>query len=167
MGRALSWHPRLRIVDVAIADTAGSAVLHVTRADDSSSLLPSTDFQATTVPGTVKVGELTVTTNRLDALFDPAELQRPVLLKIDVQGTELQVLRGAGALLDTIDTILVECSFQILYEGQALADDAISLMHSHGYRLASVVSPTTDAHGRLIQADLVFERRALPTAPPG
>jgi len=132
--------------------------LHVTRADDSSSLLPTTELQIDTFPGTQVVGAMPVLTDRLDTLVPSTELMGPVLLKIDVQGTELDVLKGASGMLDRVDTILIECSFAELYAGQALADDVISLLHAHDFRLVSVVGPTMDRDGRVLQADLVFER---------
>lgn len=156
--RVLAQHPRLRIVDVALAASAGSRVLHVTRADDSSSLLPTTALQVATFPGTEMVAEVTVATQRLDAVLHRDELVRPVLLKIDVQGTELDVLAGAVGLLDSVDTILIECSFVELYAGQAHADDIISMLHGQGFRLSHLMAPTTDADGRVLQVDLVLER---------
>ena len=46
------------------------------------------------------------------------------MLKIDTQGYELEVLKGAARTLDRIDYILVETSFVPLYEGQANFRDA-------------------------------------------
>lgn len=158
LGRVLATHPRHRVVPTAVAASAGSSLFHVTKADDSSSLLPSTAYQVDLFPGTQVVGTLRVPTERLDVLVSPASLTAPVLLKIDVQGTEMEVLRGAEGLLAAIDTVLVECSFVQLYEGQAVADEVIRMLHAHGFGLTSVVAPTTDATGQLVQADFIFER---------
>lgn len=160
--RALAGHPRLRVLDVALAETAGVAVFHITHADDSSSLLPTTDLQVETFPGTHVTSRKTVSTQRLDAVVSASDLERPTLLKIDVQGTELEVLRGAAGVLEHIDAILVECSFVELYRGQALADDVLAFLHEQGFRLVSVVSPTIGDDGRVLQADMVFERPATP-----
>jgi len=99
-----------------------------------------------------------ITTQRLDALLSPADLESPTLLKIDVQGTELEVLTGADGLLDVVDTILVECSFVELYAGQALASDVLSFLHKRSFRLANIVAPTLGHKGEVLQADIVFER---------
>ncbi len=156
--RVLASHPRLRIVDAAVAASTGRSILHVTRADDSSSLLRTTELQVQQFPGTEIVEELSVATERLDTLIDRAELAAPVLLKIDVQGTELDVLRGAVDLLKKVDTVLVECSFVVLYSGQALADDVIGMLRGQGFSLVDIAAPTTNSGGRVVQADLVFER---------
>jgi FkbM family methyltransferase len=53
----------------------------------------------------------------LDALRDVA-LESPVLLKIDAQGYEAQVLRGAvETCRSRVDDIVLETSFTPLYEG--------------------------------------------------
>ena len=80
------------------------------------------------------------------------------LLKIDVQGLELEVLRGAPRILAQVDEALIEGSFIELYEGQALADDVIALMREAGLRLAGTYGKTTDADGRDVQADFYFRR---------
>lgn len=160
LARVMSRHPRLRVVDAALAARAGTSTLHITEADDSSSLLLATHLQLETFPGTQIIEQRQVTTQRLDALVRTADLVGPTLLKIDVQGTELEVLKGASDVLDCIESILVECSFVELYAGQALAHEVFSFLHKRGFRLAHMVSPTCDRVGVVLQADLTFERPA-------
>jgi hypothetical protein len=107
------------------------------------------------------VAQLAVRTGRLDVVLGAVDLEPPVLLKIDVQGGELRVLEGASGLLSGIDTVLVECSFAELYEGQPLADAVVRFLLGHGFALHSVGSVSTDRRGRPVQADLVFERRIV------
>lgn len=151
------WRP-VRLFDLALSDSAGTATFHVSRADDSSSLLPIAAAQVTTFPGTDEVDQVPVRTARLDEVLTPADVEPPVLLKIDAQGGELAVLKGAAGLLGAFDTILVECSFVELYEGQPTADTVLRFLHAHGFALHSVGAVTTAAGGRPVQADLVFER---------
>jgi len=148
----------VRLQEEALSDRAGVATFHVSRADDSSSLLPISPFQVSTFPGTEEVAQLTVKTARLDEVLAPEDLVPPILLKIDAQGSELAVLEGATGLLPTIDTLLVECSFAELYEGQPTAAAVVRFLSDHGFRLHSVGPITVGQHGRPVQADLVFER---------
>jgi FkbM family methyltransferase len=46
--------------------------------------------------------------NRLDALLAQEPLQRPVVLKVDTQGAEVHVLRGATGILSSVDAIILE-----------------------------------------------------------
>lgn len=158
--RVLRNHQRLRVVDGALSDHRGSGQMHVSRAEDSSSLLPITERQVAAFPGTEEVGTLEVRIGRLDEEIQPGTFERPAVLKIDVQGSELAVLKGATGLLADLDAVLIECSFAELYAGQALADDVIRFLHAHGFDLVAITAPTTDERGALLQADLVFAANA-------
>lgn len=160
LARVMARHRHLTTVNIALADTQEPSVLHVTQADDSSSLLPVTTLQVATFPGTAVVESVKVTTRRLDDVLQTSDLKRPTLLKIDVQGTELAVIAGAGRLLEQVDTIIVECSFVELYKHQALADDVLSHLRASGFRLVSMMSPSLGTDGTVIQADMVLERDA-------
>ncbi len=157
--RVLAGDGDLEILPVAAAAEDGEAELVVSRADDSSSLLPMTALQTSTFPGTGEASRTTVSTARLDGLLDPAHVARPTLLKIDVQGTELEVLRGASGLLSEVDEVFVECSFAELYRGQALAGEVIDFLHGSGFALAAVCSPLEDSQDCILQADFLFVRR--------
>jgi FkbM family methyltransferase len=155
----LAGLPGAELRHLALSDNPGEAHLHVARADDSSSLLPIGPRQVATFPGTDEVGVLPVQVSRLDHELAAADIVRPSLLKIDVQGGELQVLRGASGLLPLIDVVLVEGSFVELYSGQPLVHELVEFLGGQGFLLGGAGAPTTDAGGRVVQLDLVFTRR--------
>ena len=67
---------------------------------------------------------------RIDEVVDSVDV--PCLMKIDVQGYELEVLQGAEKLLPSVEFLLVECSFTELYLGQALAGEVVAYLHQRG-----------------------------------
>ena len=156
--RAVPRGRAVRVLDLALSDRAGTATFHVSRADDSSSLLPIASAQVSTFPGTDEVAQVPVRTARLDEVLSVGDLDQPVLLKIDAQGAELGILLGATGVLSAVATVLVECSFAQLYEGQPAAGAVVRFLHDHGFELYSVGPVTTNSDGRPVQADLVFER---------
>jgi len=83
------------------------------------------------------------------------------MLKIDVQGFELQALRGCEELLDCFTYIYVECSFTELYEGQALADEIIEWLRKRNFVLKGIYNPYYDANGVAIQGDFLFAKYYL------
>lgn len=153
---------RIEIFDVALgSDAAATRSMHVSRLDDSSSLLPITERYTTAFPGTEEATSISVPVTRLDDIFAEPAPARPCLLKIDVQGYELEVLRGGERILSIlrgVDEVFVECSFVELYAGQALAGELIAHLWSRGFKLAGVFGVKRDLAGRCLQADFLFQQ---------
>ena len=58
---------------------------------------------------------------------------QPVFVKIDVQGYELEVLKGCDDLIEHFRYLFIECSYIELYEGQALAFEVLEFRVSRFY----------------------------------
>jgi FkbM family methyltransferase len=159
---ALARHLRDRVdlYRIALGATTGPTTLNIAERDDSSSLLAQ-KLQRQEFPGTGDVTTVEVRLARLDdALTKP--IVRPALLKLDVQGYEAAVLRGATRTLAKIDEILCECSFVELYEGQPLAAEVVALLHAAGFTLVQVGTPAYGTSGQPLQADFLFRRVGNP-----
>jgi hypothetical protein len=131
--------------------------------EDSSSLLPIGDMMPEIFPGTQAVGSEEVPVAPLTDFLTPAEFVGRSLLKIDVQGYELEVLKSAEPLLKLFDRIYVEASFARLYDGQPLADEVITYLQDRGFRIAGFMNPSFHpASGEAIQADMLFVNRTKP-----
>jgi FkbM family methyltransferase len=150
--------PQVEILPFAAGEQDSSGYLHVSRKSDSSSLLPILTSYTSAFPGTEESSRVPVETRTLDHLCDGKTLAGPLLLKIDVQGAELSVLRGAVQTLRRVDAILVECSFVELYEGQGLAGDVVAHLNDR-FMLSGVFGVVRDRRGEALQADLLFRRR--------
>jgi FkbM family methyltransferase len=138
---------------LALADANGTRVFHRQRDSVQSSLLPRTDADA--------VGTFEVATRRLDTLVpQPIDTQR-ALLKVDVQGAELDVLAGATGILDRVHAVIVEVSFVRSYAGGADALTVARWLTEHGFRLFDLLDTLRldAAQGAgLKEADLLFVR---------
>jgi FkbM family methyltransferase len=148
---------RAEVHEIALGASARDATLHVSRADDSSSLLAIGRRQTTAFPGTEAVGALGVRVELLSSYLDH-HVERPVLLKIDAQGGELDVLIGAGDALGLVDELLVEASFLELYDGQARASQVVAHALAHGLHLVDISGLARSAGGEALQADFLFSR---------
>ncbi len=98
--------PNIRIHRMALSAEVGSREFYVTSREDSSSLLCPAKAQHEM--GISVKGRIVVPTDRLENVLSAGEILRPSLLKIDVQGGELEVLKGMGRRADVIDYIYVE-----------------------------------------------------------
>jgi FkbM family methyltransferase len=147
--------PRVRLENFALGAEPGSAELNISKRSDSSSLLPIGSGQVEAFPGTQATSTETIQIETLDNLL-PEAPAAPALLKIDVQGFELDVLRGAERTLKSIDEIFVECSFVELYSGQPLIGEIVAHLAERGFSLAGVFGVVYDDAGRCLQADCLF-----------
>lgn len=141
----------------AAGSDAGERTLYLTKADDSSSLLAPTDAQVEGFPGTHVVGERRVPVSGLDSLAQGVVLPRPTLLKVDVQGSELDVIRGASQVLGEVDHVLMEVSFEEFYAGQPGGGTVLREMLARGFSLVGAYQPSVAPDGSVRQVDLLFE----------
>lgn len=142
----------------AIGEKSENRLIHLSARDDSSSLLEIGDAQSHFYPGTHEVGTLEVKVGALDEFVTQEEIIRPAMLKLDVQGFELQALGGCKSLIRNFDYVYCECSFVVLYKDQKLAGEVIAYLYSLSFRLSGIYNPSYDRDGNCIQADLLFEQ---------
>jgi FkbM family methyltransferase len=142
----------------ALGAQRADSTMHVSCRDDSSSLLPITAQQRRIFPGTDESETTTVHVERLVDVVRAGELGSPVLLKLDVQGYELEALKGCEDLLDSFSYVYAEGSFVELYRGQVLADDLIVWLKQREFRLSGVYGVVFDRQGRAVQADMLFSK---------
>lgn len=139
---------RISIWNGAIGAEAGQLELHCH--GDQSSFLPSNDFKGP--PRAVEV-------RTLDSFFDASTFNAPCLIKADVQGFELEVLRGATRCLEQTEMLLLELTFRRYYERGALAHEVIAFAGERHFRVYDICTYIQrPADNELIHADLIFAR---------
>jgi FkbM family methyltransferase len=143
--------------EMALGDTIGTAEIHLSRRADSSSLLPIGDMQTKLFPRTDEIGTLRVRVVTLDDLQDVWGPARNALLKLDVQGFELSVLKGAKCALKNCAYVYAECSEIPLYTGQALFPEVAAFLNDEGFKPVRRVNEQW-VNGNLVQADHLFAR---------
>jgi FkbM family methyltransferase len=159
--RRAAADPRWDCRQLALSDTDGEATMNVSSHTPTSSFLPIKDWLVTELPEVGYVATERARLMRLDSLRE--ELIRPsdrTLLKVDVQGYELNVLQGARRTLSDIALLECELSLVALYEGSPLLRDMLAWLETAGFRLVSV-EPTGffPPSGEVLQVDGIFSRR--------
>lgn len=84
--------------------------------------------------------------------------QQVDMLKLDVQGYELEVLKGCTQSLRSAKAVLMEASLIPINAGCPLIGDVMAFMGRAGFRLADFCSQIRRADGALWQTDLLFLR---------
>jgi FkbM family methyltransferase len=157
--RVFASDPRVTLHEIAIGPDDKDMLIHVSHADDSSSLLPIAPLQSALFPGTEEKEERIVTVRRLDAVLRREDIEQPALLKIDVQGFEEEVLEGCKTLLPCFSHIYVECSFMELYAGQTPAHEVVMFLDECGFVLAGIYNLYYSNDGLAVQGDFLFKRK--------
>jgi hypothetical protein len=83
-------------------------------------------------------------------------------MKLDVQGAELDVLTGAGALLENCEALIAELSLLRMNEGAPIAAEIIGELHELGFYCTDLCEVHRSVRtGTALQIDVLFTRAAL------
>lgn len=146
------------VVEAAAGAESGSIQLNRCSDDKLSSVLaPSSAIQEKYPSSVFSIAETySVELKRLDDIV-PACL--PIsLLKIDVQGYESAVLKGASRLLTHTHAVLMEVNFQNHYDGESGFTGLHNQLVEAGFRLNGISAPFF-AGGDPLWADAVYANR--------
>ena len=132
----------VKTVNCAISNRKGTAKLHITSMDQSSSLLPLKLHRAV-YPNIEETCQVTVKSTTLDSLVADIGLcsEDFNILNLDIQGAELMALQGAVKTLKHIDAVNTEVNFDELYEGCAHIDQIDAFMLDRGFVRRATTTP--------------------------
>ena len=99
----------------------------------------------------------TVPVRTLDDICAEYQIDSIDVLKIDVQGYEEPVIRGAERILRRTANLIIEVEFVPVYEGQALAGEVESALRARGFRPKCYLSEYRAKTGELLHADALFQ----------
>lgn len=144
---------------VCLGSAPGEAELRVVSFSDASSMLPlsSVGEQQWQLH---EASREKVRVERLDDWVAAHRLPKPDLIKIDVQGFEVEVFKGAVECLRHAKAVLTEVSFREFYHGQCLFHDVVRLMAEHDLWLFSI-GQGVNLGRPLLQCDGFFVRKSL------
>jgi FkbM family methyltransferase len=148
-------NPLVELHNVAIGDKETTAKLQITRDTTGASLLkPREEMRDLIGSNWTVTSEEKVPVTTLDRLL--AGLSEVSLLKIDVQGYEMNVLAGAAQTLRKTRFLLVELNYMPHYEGGSwLGDVHETLTRDHGFFLANASRPLC-LNGRASMCDGLY-----------
>jgi FkbM family methyltransferase len=93
----------------------------------------------------------------LDDLVAERRTAGPYVVKVDVEGAELEVLGGAARVLRESELVLLEVSLFELVPGAPQLHDVVAWMHGHGFVVAALYNGhNRPLDGQLAQIDIAF-----------
>jgi FkbM family methyltransferase len=164
--RAATGDERWSVAErMALGAEAGEAEIHIAGNSYSSSLLPMLESHLHAEPESKYVGTEKVQMKRLDDALGTLAAGRRIYLKMDVQGYEAQVLRGASGVLQQTAAVQMEMSLTPLYAGETLLLGMCAEMTRLGFTVWDLDPVFRDSKtGRLLEADGIFVREAVAAA---
>lgn len=154
------WH----VEGYALGSKSGAMPINVMASDQFSSFLePDNDRVAAYAGLNVPSHSETVTVRTLDVVLPVLQerigFDRPYL-KIDTQGFDIEVLRGASDSLPMVRALQTEASIIGIYKGMPGYMDTLRYLDEHGFDVTGFYPVSRDSALRLIEFDCVMINRA-------
>lgn len=125
----------------------------------SSSLLKIGLEHVNNFPFTGRQTKETVRLAMLDSIKELDDARSEVLMKVDVQGYEMNVIKGGVGFISKFKPVIVlEVSFANLYENEPPFDELYNFMQGLNYSFKGVLDQMySPIDGKILQADVIFE----------
>lgn len=148
---------RVAVFNVALGAEQGEAKMfrHVEHSA-SSSLLTTTEVCNQLYPQTKAQDSVSIKLTTLDAALAGEALPREILVKLDTQGYERQVIRGATETLQKACAVIVEINLYRLYDQQPSFIELAAMLNELGFRYAGNLEQTCSPTGEVVYVDSVF-----------
>ncbi len=145
-----------------ISNTNGELLFYVNKSVDTSSFLPSKLTGLNSDPQVKNMEQIIVPVKTIENSFIENNLNHIHILKLDIQGSELNALKGAEKLLieKKIDLVYTEAYFVQQYVDQPLFPEIAMYLLNRGYQLQDIYNPIY-GKGKLAWCDAVFVRDNL------
>jgi hypothetical protein len=150
----------IELYNIAIGNLDGVIDFNENDYSYSSSILPISEIHTNEFPFTKNYKKYQTKIACLDTIFKDKIIQRPLLIKIDVQGYEENVLSGAEHTFKQADFVLIETSFFELYQGQSLFEVINEKLYNLGFFYAGSINQVcSPKNGVILQQDSLYIRR--------
>lgn len=144
----------------AIGSETSDRTLWLSANEMSSSLLPMNARHVNAAPDSAYKGSEVVGVRTLDDVV--ADLAHPAdrfCLKMDTQGYEMEVLKGAELILPRVDVVHAELLPVLLYENQVFMHEILQFLHLKNFVLADIEASFVDRQSGLTYGyDGIFVR---------
>ena len=158
--RLAPFGDRVQLHKFALSNAAGVGEINITTFHGANSIAPQADFHKECNPHVQEVGKERIELVRLDDYSANFPCEHIDIMKIDVEGHELDVLKGGIQFISShVEFIIIEVSLMRdqSWENQAIFE-IFALMKDAGFRLLNVMDlhRTSDGSALLTQMDCVF-----------
>lgn len=148
-----------KLFSIALSSFSGESKFFRSSYSGASSLIKMASLQKEIFPATAGETIENIKVDTMDNVFSVVALPEPILIKLDVQGTEDRVIAGGGKIFSKAKVVITETSFQKLYEGQPLFNDINRQLEALGFKYVGIWGEgdfRSPVDGRPLQQDSIF-----------
>jgi FkbM family methyltransferase len=159
-------YPSWKTINIGIGGAHEQKEIHVSGNMASSSLLQVTSRSTSAEPSTQFIRHETIEVKPLDMVANEENFVRfkNIFIKIDVQGYEMEVLRGAQQFLPFAYFVQMELSLVQLYDGAPDYLEMVRTMDEKGFDVFTIIPGFRNpVNGQMLQADGIFINRKFST----
>jgi FkbM family methyltransferase len=140
--------------NIALGEQSGEYDFYLNDFIAASSFYPVSQSQEKVFPYSANSKKIRVRVERLDDFLSEYNLEEELFIKVDVQGYEDKVISGGEKIFRGAKILLIEVSFEELYEGQPLFEDIFFQLVDMGFRYTGNLNQIINQrNGKNLQAD--------------
>jgi len=150
----------IQVYNYGLTDQVGTFSFNSNLSSATNSLLPADEMGSKTWgEGLLETQEIVQAQFKtVDAVLAEQDIQTIDILKMDVQGAEHRVLKGALAACrdNIIGVVYSEIIIQPTYIGQKRLDETLNIFYDAGFELHNIYNLSCTPSGKLRQVDAIF-----------
>ena len=152
-----SFKKNIYFYNFALGSEASLKNFFITLRKDSSSFLKINEVNNQNKNYNIKENR-PIQINTLDDCFENKNIKQPILIKIDVQGYELEVLKGSELMLKQTEYILLEVTESEMYKTQATEELIIKFLKKFNFRVMKTSKWNFIKKTNFKQRDILFKK---------
>ena len=163
LSQTIKQHQPWKAFQLGLGEVESERLINISGNDGlSSSLLQMGSTHLENFPSSATVSQQTISISTIDKELEilgarPQEL----LLKLDVQGFEAEVLKGASQSLSKIPLCYLEVSITPLYEGEITFLPILMELSNFGHEVIDVFRGIKTKNGQLLQLDILTKLKTI------
>jgi FkbM family methyltransferase len=146
----------VKVYNIALGPDNCSTKMNISKMDAASGILKPTDKNVSFFGKVVeKKKTINVEQKRLDNILESGV----DIIKLDVQGYELEVLKGCSGIISEVEIVLLETSFKKLYKGQKTFCRINDYMRKRNFEVYNTYEKKVTESGELAEFDVIFTKK--------
>ncbi|WP_426094218.1 FkbM family methyltransferase [Flavobacterium sp. DSR2-3-3] len=156
--KKFSSNPNINTYNIALGNEDGTILFNKNKFGHTSSILEINEENIHFTRKDNVLEQIRVQIKKLDSIALFTDKTHLSLLKLDVQGYELEVLKGADQTLKAIDYIIIEANLEELYSSQPSFTVMNNYLQMKGFELMGMLDFNLGNKNKYIEFDLLYRK---------